>query len=281
MNLDTFKSPLFQIAINNIDLFEPSFFSKHNVGIEIQDFINLNNSSYASLIAKYQKKLAAFKGLISFHSPIIDGTMWHKDRFAVKEFHRQAIEISVELKAKYIIFHSGIDWEQDTDGELDDHLKVLAGFWQEIIPYAEKHNKVIALENISENNHRLIYQLIHQIDSPRIGICLDIGHQYIHSTQSLEEWLLYLSKHIIYVHPHSNYGFNDIHNSLTSDELIYFIQLLSDYDIHPVISLEYNNTSIAQIRNNIMLLSETLKKVISCQKYITQKNLILTIFSSE
>ena len=61
----------------------------------------------------------------------------------------------------------------------------------------------------------MLLSMMKQIDDPRIGICLDVGHANAMTSDDIpvEEWIRVLAPYIGHVHLHNNDGKNDLHQA--------------------------------------------------------------------
>ncbi len=95
-----------------------------------------------------------------------------------------------------------------------------ASFYGAILPYAEKHNVVIMIENISEKIYRHkfvvetaedILEIKHRLNGhPLIRACWDTGHANLCELDQYYE-IKTLGEDLFGVHMHDNFGYNDDH----------------------------------------------------------------------
>ena len=73
----------------------------------------------------------------------------------------------------------------------------------------------IALENVMEPQPRLLAELARQVDDPRQGLCLDVGHAntFVSRVPPLE-WVAPMAPWLRHVHLHNNAGHDDLHDPL-------------------------------------------------------------------
>lgn len=77
----------------------------------------------------------------------------------------------------------------------------------------------ICLENVLENRPELLLDIVQQVNDPRLGLCLDVGHANVYSGTPVIQWLEQCASHIRHFHIHNNYGDADDHRSLPEGNL--------------------------------------------------------------
>ena len=87
-------------------------------------------------------------------------------------------------------------------------------FWRRLLDKLPG-NMTIALENVMEPSPETLVQIAAQVDDPRLGLCLDVGHANtcVSDTPPLE-WVAPMSPWLRHVHLHNNLGDTDLHQAL-------------------------------------------------------------------
>ena len=87
-------------------------------------------------------------------------------------------------------------------------------FWRELLAELPP-DMTIALENVMEPEPRLLADIARQVDDPRLGLCLDVGHAttFVSRVPPLE-WVAPMAPWLRHVHLHNNAGHNDLHDPL-------------------------------------------------------------------
>ena len=87
-------------------------------------------------------------------------------------------------------------------------------FWRELLAELPP-DMTIALENVMEPEPRLLADIARQVDNPRLGLCLDVGHAntFVSRVPPLE-WVAPMAPWLRHVHLHNNAGHNDLHDPL-------------------------------------------------------------------
>ncbi|MEK6793792.1 MAG: DUF294 nucleotidyltransferase-like domain-containing protein [Spirochaetota bacterium] len=258
------------VAVQSIDQFDPYYFDEHGVGVEIQDLLhfNLDDDAAASITERYRERLLRFHGPVAFHACVPPRADSISEQTLLDRYRRMTAAAKT-LGASTIIFHSGIDPAASTPGDIER----LTEFWRGIRTDIESAGITAALENVLEDDYRPLLSLIRAVDSPRIGICLDLGHHHLNSKQVIEEWLLNLSHHIRHIHIHTNDGADDAHDPIGDAALRRFIGLCADHDLVPAISFEYREMSAELIRREAGRLRAALGNVSSSANTGTLKQL--------
>ncbi|MGM9973967.1 MAG: sugar phosphate isomerase/epimerase family protein [Clostridiaceae bacterium] len=218
--------------ITNKDML--SIKEKYPVGIEIVNF-----ASAFSLDNKEEELAILHGGIgehlkekVTVHGPYSDmspGSPDRKIRRVTMERFQECYEIASKvLKAERMVFHSGFI-PKITYSE--EWLKYSKEFWKEFLQDKEKDGINIHVENVLEEDYKLLRELVDYIDKPNFSICLDIGHKNACSSLSLEEWIKALGKRIGYVHLHNNDGRGDLHNPIEEGniDIQEALKLLKEY----------------------------------------------------
>ena len=94
----------------------------------------------------------------------------------------------------------------------DEFLSINRAFYRELIPYAEKHNVTILIENIGQirdphfvRNGQELRQLIEAVEHPLFGACWDTGHAN-HLMDDQSESIRALGSLLKGLHLHDNIG---------------------------------------------------------------------------
>ena len=195
---------------------------RYSVGIEIVNFasaISLDNKEKELSILKNHLK-GHIDNRVSIHGPYEDmspGSPDKRIRRVTMERFQECYDIAKkEFKAERIVFHSGFIPRVSYDKEWLNNSKE---FWREFLQDKLQDNISIHVENVFEEDYKLLKELIDYINNPSFSICLDIGHKNACSSLPIEEWIMGLGKRIGYVHLHNNYGKGDEHNPLEEGSL--------------------------------------------------------------
>lgn len=226
-------------------------------GVEIQSFPqNILDEDYSTIISDCKNKLKNFSNVISLHGSSFDLNPGSTDKKVIeltKYRYMQSVEIAKEIGAKYVIFHSQLNpllsVEKIRKLKLDNQIK----FWKDFMKEIDHIDVTILLENEYDESPEEILHIVESVNSPKLKICLDIGHILAYAKKSLEEWVVSTKKFITYIHLHFNDGKNDSHSKPSDEQLIYFKNIIEKAEINPILSLEYRfeneGEEINRVRN--------------------------------
>ena len=79
----------------------------------------------------------------------------------------------------------------------------------------------IVLENVFDNDWRLMEDVCKRVDQDNFTLCLDIGHAHCYSDINVLEWAERLAPYVTHVHVHDNCGDRDAHIGLGKGNLPY------------------------------------------------------------
>ncbi len=219
-----------------------SYAKEHGYNLEIASFAysRVLDTNWQGILKDHQQKLRGFTGVISLHGEIMELVVHSRDkkiREVAKDRIFQNLEIARALNAKYIVFHGNFNPLIRHEGYKKNWIKQNASFWSEVL---DKYRIVVLLENLFESTPEAFKRLLDQVESPRLGICLDTGHANIFSKASLEEWLAVLDGDIAYVHVNDNKGDDDLELAPGEGDIDWrkFSDLLEKYRIAPEIVFE-------------------------------------------
>ncbi len=185
----------------------------------------------------------ASKGLsITLHGPYMDlspGAEDERIRLATVERFRQVFRVIEKLRPINVVLHAGYD-ERHFDGNRALWLAQSMKTWPEFVREAERLGTIITVENIFEEDPDTIKSLVEEIDSPSLGICMDVGHLNLYSKVPFERWFEAVGRYVKEVHVHDNFGSRDNHlpPGEGSIDLARFFRLLGEYSHDPVYTLE-------------------------------------------
>ena len=124
---------------------------------------------------------------------------------------RQTLAAAQKLGIRQVVLHGGfIPHVYFPEWYVEQSVLFWGDFLQEVPP-----DFVLALENVMEPQPRLLAEIARQVDDPRLGLCLDIGHAntFVSRVPPLE-WVAPMAPWLRYVHLHNNAGHDDLHDPL-------------------------------------------------------------------
>ncbi|MDD6660232.1 MAG: sugar phosphate isomerase/epimerase [Lachnospiraceae bacterium] len=188
-------------------------------GIESIDFsISDNLDCLEKSIEVYRKKLESFgTEHLTLHGPFLDVNPCAYDslvRKATLTRFDQCYQAGLALGAKKIVFHSGMNPYVYYKEGWAEHV---TAFWSEFL---QDHQELeIVLENVFDDDWRLLLDVYQRVNRPNFKLCLDIGHAHCYSSLHVLEWTEHLAPYVTHVHVHDNSGDRDAHTGLGKGNL--------------------------------------------------------------
>lgn len=189
------------------------------LGIEIADYctaVNLDEA-FSQTDEKLQKQLANVPRRL-LHGPFNELFPCAIDPLArrLAAFrYDQALNLSQRYGAAKLILHGGYSprlyfpsW----------YVEQSVLFWREFLDL-HPGNYEICLENVMEEEPELLRSIVSQVDDPRLGLCLDVGHVNVYSRIPAEKWLACWGEFLSHAHLHNNDGTADTHSALNQGSL--------------------------------------------------------------
>ena len=149
---------------------------------------------------------------LSVHGPFLDLNPMAFDslvRSATMTRFNQAYEAARRLRARKIIFHSGMI---PTVYFLEGWAERMIDFWNEFLD--GKEGITVLMENVLDREITPFAEIAGAVSHPDFGLCLDIGHAHCYSPHEVSEWAEGLKGQIRHVHLHDNDGTWDHHKAL-------------------------------------------------------------------
>jgi len=169
---------------------------------------------WESRIALHLMIRKQFEGVIALHGPFFGMEYNHIDHMIRDVVNRRmdmTFEAAKKLGAIRVILHSSYKPEIELFKLQDIWLKGCVEFWQHEIERWEASGIQIVLENDTEMSPDLLVQLANEVNSPYLGLCMDIGHQYLISELDALEWVRRMQQWLFHIHLHDNDRTNDYH----------------------------------------------------------------------
>ena len=195
------------------------FTQKYGTGIESIDFsISDNLDHLPETVENYRKKMEAMgTSALILHGPFLDINPCAYDSLVrevtMKRFS-QCYEAGMLLGARKIVFHSGMNPYVYYKESWAEHVAL---FWQE---FMEDHTELeVVLENVFDDDWRLLLDVYRKVDRPNFKLCLDIGHAHCYSSLDVRQWAENLALYVSHVHVHDNCGDRDAHIGLGKGNL--------------------------------------------------------------
>jgi sugar phosphate isomerase/epimerase len=191
------------------------------IGIEIQDLIHPDAATPAmpdpigGLEDFWAQALLGSSLPISFHGPATSEPLYDAERRESALAHlRRAMDAAAGLSARYFIVHPELRFPPAEKGGVAGALSV----WETVLHEAKARNLILLLENTNEEGPDRLRSLTAAIESPALGLCLDVGHAHRHSRIPLEDWVSAFGNDLLYVHLY-NIGETGLHRALDDGDI--------------------------------------------------------------
>ena len=202
-----------RLYLSGIDGRAADLARENGLGLEIAAFCYAPNLEDPAVLSAVRADMA---GLHRFwlHAPFAELCPCAIDplvRQVTARRYRQAIALARDLGVRQLVIHGGFvpqvyfpEW----------YVEQAVLFWRELLAELPP-DMTIALENVMEPEPLLLADIARQVDDPRLGLCLDVGHAntFVSRVPPLE-WVAPMAPWLRHVHLHNNAGHNDLHDPL-------------------------------------------------------------------
>lgn len=186
------------------------------------------------------------------HAPLIY-TSDNEENVARKiEITKRGFEVAKILGSPYMVVHPRMFTDGINGENAEKYLSFNVDFYNELLPYAEKANVKIALENMFGYDVKVrrlcrttfstmeeMLECKRRLNSDYITICLDTGHSNIHR-ESPALAAKKLGKNLECLHVHDNWGIDDNHLACGFGNIDWdsFVEALKEIGYNGVFSSE-------------------------------------------
>lgn len=188
---------------------------KYNVGLEIAEYCTaMNMDMFFDETDKAVREKMAHADRFVFHAPFNELCPAAIDPLVVditRRRYREAVDLAMSYGIHKMVIHSGYtplvyykEWFKEKS----------VNFWREFLKETPEE-MVFCYENVMEDSPDMPFEIVSEIASPRLGLCLDIGHATtLISDVPAEKWVIKYGELLNHVHLHSNEGQMDLHAPL-------------------------------------------------------------------
>ena len=181
-------------------------------------------------------------GEITFHGPFWDlssGSVDPEIRKVVGARLNSLFELVEAVLPRQVVMHTGFDPKHHR-GHRREWVENSLSTFEPFVRRAERANCTLVLENVFEEGPELHVELMERINSPRLGFCLDLGHQHSFSQTPLDKWLQATWPYLKEVHLHDNDSSFDAHLPVGSGTIDFdrLFSFLSEKRISPLLTVE-------------------------------------------
>ena len=186
---------------------------EYGLGVEIAEFCTAWNMDreFSETDARVRQQLEGNRRRI-LHGPfneLFPCAIDPEARDLAARRYRQAIALARDYGADKVVIHAGFNpwlyypvWFREQS----------AVFWREFL--AADPGVEIVLENVLEQEPEWMTDILRAVDSPRLRLCLDVGHVNAYSPVDAAQWLRRCAPWISHFHLHNNNGTRDAHDPL-------------------------------------------------------------------
>ncbi len=195
-------------------------------------------------LAEYKRNLSELPSCrILVHGPFIDLNIVSSDPGIAaisRARYLQSIRCARELGAEAITFHTQYNPLLRLGSYIREWLVGTARFLVEMTQDPVCEGLDIYVENMFEDSPDLMVELMKAVDSPRVGITLDVGHVGVYGKGEYSRWIRMMAPYIRHVHLSDNHGMVDEHLPLGSG-IVDFKEVfasLARFDVRPTYTIE-------------------------------------------
>ena len=192
------------------------FAQREGYGVELSVLMDPNELQQSDkVLERYKPLLAEFTQPLSFHGPVYDINPASLDKAilaASQQRYRQAISIALALGATSLVVHSQYTPIYAVADVYEPWLEANVRFFKQLVADLLQGSQLtLVIENMMDEDARVLCDLVDRIDSPNVKACLDIGHVELFSPVPALQWIDRLGERLTHVHVHDNNGLLDEH----------------------------------------------------------------------
>ncbi len=187
---------------------------KYGFGLEFAEFCTAWNldDEFPSTDAAVREKLQ-FSDRYTLHGPfneLFPCAIDPKARALAASRYQQAIAVAQSYGIRKIILHGGYNpWLYFPCWYTEQSIL----FWKDFAACIPA-DMTICVENVLEEEPKMLSEIIRAVDSPRLRMCLDVGHAHAYSKADVFDWIEQCSDVIAHFHVHNNDKSWDTHSPL-------------------------------------------------------------------
>ena len=202
-----------RLHLSGMDSHAPELARKWGLGLEVTDFCYAPMLDDPATLPAVREKMA---GIDHFwlHAPFAELAPCAVDplvREVTARRYRQALSAARQLGIRRLVIHSGyIPLVYFPEWFVEQSVR----FWRELLSDVPE-GMTLAVENVMEPEPRLLADIAAQVDDPRLGLCLDVGHANSSASKTPPlAWIAPMAPWLRHVHLHNNEGGWDLHAPL-------------------------------------------------------------------
>lgn len=196
----------------------PETARRYDLGLEIAEYCTAYNMDerFPETDATVREKLGGITRR-TLHAPfneLFPCAIDPRARALAADRFREAIALAGRYGAEKVVIHGGYNpqiyypcW----------YTEQSAAFWKEFL--RNDPGVDIVLENVLEEKPDYLLDIVRAVDSPRLGLCLDVGHANAYSSSPVTEWLERSAPYLRHIHLHNNNRTSDAHAPLDAGSI--------------------------------------------------------------
>ena len=192
----------------------PETARRYGLGLEIAEYCTAYNMDerFPETDAAVREKLGGISRR-TLHAPfneLFPCAIDPRARALAAGRFREAIALAKRYGAEKVVIHGGYNPKMYYSCWYTEQSAI---FWKEFL--REDPGVDIVLENVLEEEPESLLGIVRAVDSPRLGLCLDVGHANtcVSRTPPLD-WIAPMAPYLRHVHLHNNRGQEDLHAPL-------------------------------------------------------------------
>ena len=202
-----------KLFLSGMDENAASLARKWGLGLELTDFCEARKLEEPAAMEAARARCSGI-GSLWLHAPFAELSPCAIDplvRDAALRRFRQTIQAAQALGVTRIVVHGGyIPLVYFPEWFVEQSVR----FWRELLSDVPE-GMTLAVENVMEPEPRLLADIAAQVDDPRLGLCLDVGHANSSASKTPPlEWIAPMAPWLRHVHLHNNEGGWDLHAPL-------------------------------------------------------------------
>ena len=204
--------------------------------LDIEDNFEKNKKEYSAILKDFENDVTLhgfFSNLnIAAKDPLIQ-------EVSLKRYY-QSLELAELFEAKTVIFHTCYNNLLKHKQYQEMFFLKNIEFYKEFIKNFENLGIMTTIENVHEPNPDFIRNLVGAVNSPNLGVTIDIGHCNLHSEISPSNWIKEYGIMLKHMHFHNNFKDEDSHSSLLKGSLNIkeILLTLKEMQLYPSITFE-------------------------------------------
>ena len=202
------------LYLSTVDENAPVLARKYGLGLELSEFCtawNLDDEFPETdrVVRREMEGISRF----TLHGPfneLFPCAVDRKVRALTRQRYLQAIEIAKGYGIHKLVLHAGYNpWLFYPVWFREQSILFFRDFVKEI-----PEDMTVCLENVLEDEPSMMTDILRSVDSPRLRMCLDVGHAHAYSKVGVETWILKCQDVLSHFHVHNNDGTRDSHSAL-------------------------------------------------------------------